>query len=179
MEEFRMERRASRSEKTRQAKAHETFLRADKQQELGNLRSGFRLLLSAAKMGDTDAQVNLGYTYDVGLGVRRNRSAALFWYEKAYRKEHGCGVAASNIGTIYRDEQNFAKAIPWFRRAVQYGNVDANLELAKIYLRKRNEKDRALQCLQNVLDATPPIGVGEDTQDEARLLLQQLVGAET
>jgi len=36
------------------------FQRADKQQEAGNLRSAFRLLLAAAKAGDPGCQLNLG-----------------------------------------------------------------------------------------------------------------------
>jgi TPR repeat protein len=154
----------------RQAKADETFRRADKQQELGNLKSGFRLLLAAAKIGNESAQLNLGYTYDVGLGVRRNRSAAMFWYKRAYRNGRGSPNAAANIGTIYRDERNEPQAIAWFRRASQHGDIEANLELAKLYLRKSNCQEKAFHCLQIVLDGTPPIGVGEDAQEEARLL---------
>ncbi|MGH7118989.1 MAG: hypothetical protein ACREFP_08380 [Acetobacteraceae bacterium] len=54
----------------------------------------------AAKLGNPSAQLNLGYTYDVGIGVRRNRAAAIYWYRRAYRQ--GVGIAASNIGTIFR-----------------------------------------------------------------------------
>ena len=163
-------RRASNVVALRQAKADETYRRADKQQELGNLKSGFRLLLTAAKMGNESAQHNLGYTYDVGLGVCRNRAAAMFWYKKAYRNGRGSASAAANIGTIYRDERNEPQAIAWFRRAIQHGDIDANLELAKLYLRKSNCQGKAFHCLQTVLDSTPPIGVCEDSQEAARML---------
>jgi TPR repeat protein len=166
--------RAVELKKQRQAKAQELFARGDKQQENGNLKSGFRLLLGAAKLGDPGAQLNLGYTYDVGLGVRRNRTAAMDWYKKSYRTERGSGCAANNIGTIFRDEHNYPEAIRWFRRAVRYGDVDAYLELARIYLKNLRQQDKAVPCLKDILKATPPIGVGEDTQREARKLLKQI-----
>jgi len=166
--------RAEESRKQRQSRAQEIFVRGQKQQDEGNLKSGFRLLLSAAKLGYSGAQLNLGYTYDVGIGVRRNRAAAMHWYEKAYRSERGWGSAANNIGTIYRDEHNFPEAVRWFRRALRYGDVDANLELAKIYLRNPRHQEKAVACLKDILKATPPIGVGEDTQREARKLLKQI-----
>jgi uncharacterized protein len=165
---------ASESKDQLHNKAHEIFKRADKQQQEGKLLSAFRLLLIAAKLGDEGAQLNLGYTYDVGLGVARNRSAALFWYRKAYRNGRRSGNATANIGTIYRDEQDDWKAIRWFQRAVDLGDIDANLDLAKIYLGSPKDRVKAIRCLKDLLAATPPLGVGEDTQREARVLMRKL-----
>lgn len=64
----------------------------------GELRRAFRLFLSGAKAGDVSCQVNLGYFYDEGIGVKANPIRALFWYRKAYRA--GCPEAACNIGII-------------------------------------------------------------------------------
>jgi TPR repeat protein len=166
--------RATEIKKERLTKAQQIYLRGQKQQEAGNLRSGFRLLLAAAKLGDSGAQLNLGYTYDVGIGVRRSRAAAMHWYERAYRTERGWGIAASNIGTIYRDEHNFSEAVRWFRRAARYGDIDANLDLAKIHLMSPRQQDKAVACLKTMLKATPPIGIGEETQREARKLLKKI-----
>lgn len=166
--------KAVESKKQRAARAREIYTRGQMQQEKGNLKSGFRLLLAAAKLGDPGAQLNLGYTYDVGIGVHRNRAAAMHWYEEAYRTQHGWGIAASNIGTIFRDEQNYPEAIRWFRRGVRYGDVDANLDLATIYLKNPRQQGPAVACLKAILEATPPVGVGEDTQREARKLLRRI-----
>ena len=166
--------RTAESMKQRQMIGQEIYLRAKRQQDKGDLKSGFRLLLTAAKLGDPGAQLSLGYTYDVGRGVRRNRAAAMHWYEKAYRSQRGWGIAASNIATIFRDEHKYPEAIRWFRRGVRYGDVDANLDLAKIYLKNPRQQDKAVACLKDILKATPPIGVGEDTQREARKLLKQI-----
>lgn len=160
------------SRKRRQTRARELLLRGDRQQQRGNLGSGFRLLLMAAKLGDPSAQHNLGYTYDVGLGVRRNRAAAMLWYRRAYR--HGSSISAASIGLMFRDERNYARAARWLRSAVQAGDVDANLELAKIYLRDARGKRKAIACLRAILKGTPPINLGEDTQREARRMLHKI-----
>ena len=160
------------SRKQRQIRARELLLRGDRQQQRGNLASGFRLLLMSAKLGDPSAQLNLGYTYDVGIGVRRNRAAAMHWYRRAYRS--GVGIAASNLGTIFRDEGSYEEAARWFRRGVKGGDVDANLELAKIYLRDARQKRKAIACLRAILKGTPPINLGEDTQREARRMLHKI-----
>src|SRR6266568_8045078 len=108
------------------------FVRANEQWERRRLKSAFRLMLAAAKSGDSGAQVDLGYFYDTGIGVKRNRKAALYWYRRAARR--GEGAAAANIGTIFRDEKDMKRALSWFRRAAKMGNGDANLEMAKIYM---------------------------------------------
>ena len=63
--------------------AEESHRRAHNQWEAGKLRSAFRLMLSAAKLGDPAAMSNLGYFYDRGIGVKKNRAAAMSWYRKA------------------------------------------------------------------------------------------------
>ena len=166
--------KAGESRKQGNARAHDLYLRADRQQRAGNLNSAFRLLLTAAKLGDPAAQLSLGYTYDVGTGIRRNRESAMHWYLKAYRSLRGWGAAASNIGTIFRDEGNYPEAIRWFRRGARDGDVGANLELAKIQLKNPRQRDKAVACLREVMKANPPIGVSEDTQREAKLLLRKI-----
>src|SRR3954447_7703479 len=115
---------------SRQKAADDLFLRADREWNRRRFRSAFRLLKLAVEKGDRSAQLNLGYFYDLGIGVRRNRELALRWYTRAYRR--GDSGAANNIGTIYRDEKHTAKALKWFDRAVKLGDDDANLEIAKI-----------------------------------------------
>ncbi len=66
------------SKESRKFKSNAVFLRADKEWDRGKLRSAFRLFRVAAKAGDKGAQLNLGYFYDKGIGVRGDQSAALF-----------------------------------------------------------------------------------------------------
>ena len=97
--------------------AVETWVRADKEWERGRLGPAFRLMLAAAKMRESGAQVNVGYMYDNGVGTRHNKGLALYWYRRAYRR--GEGTAAHNIGAVWRDDGNFQRALYWFERALQ------------------------------------------------------------
>jgi hypothetical protein len=49
---------------TNKSRASSLFVRACKQEELGEKQSAFRLMLAAAKLGDTGAQINVGNYYD-------------------------------------------------------------------------------------------------------------------
>jgi len=151
------------------------FERANKHWDEGNLRSAFRLFLAGAKAGDTGSQVNLGNFYSAGTGVKRNRTLALYWYRRAYR--NGERAAANNIGIVFRDEKKLKQALAWFERAVKLRDVDANLEIAKIYL-QRNEGTKAIRYLKQVCKAEPR-EVTEASKEEARHLLSRLrVGKE-
>ena len=154
--------------KPRKSAASELALHAGEQWEKGKLRSAFRLFLAAAKAGDSGAQTNIGYFYDVGVGVQPNRAAALYWYKRAYL--HKNKYAASNIGTIWRDEQKLKRAVSWFQRAVKLGCGDANLEIAKIYFRNERDKEKAIRYLRQAIRAAH---ITEGSKEEARRLLRQ------
>jgi hypothetical protein len=147
------------------------FDKASESWERGRLRSAFFLFLRAAKDGDPGAQHNLGYFYDVGIGVQKNREQALRWYGKAFQQ--GSRVAASNIATIFRDENKTKKALSWFERAVRLGDADANLEIAKIYLRGPGDPKKAIPYLKRTMTAKP-CDVTRASQLEAEHLLKRL-----
>jgi TPR repeat protein len=156
----------------RKNEADAMFARANEQWDRGALLSAFRLFLFAANRGDPSAQHNLGYFYDVGVGVKPNRAAAIYWYKRAFR--HGCRAAASNIGTIFRDENNTQQALSWFRRAIRLGDADANLEVAKLYLREEANVAKAIVHLKRTTRARRS-DVTEGAKQEAQRLLKQLM----
>jgi uncharacterized protein len=102
------------------------------------------------------------------FGVKHNRDLALYWYRR------GSSGAASNIGTVWRDEGKLGRAITWFQRAVKLGDGDANLEIAKILLRKEGQVGKAIAYLKRTTKAKPS-HVTEGSKQEARRLLSQLV----
>jgi uncharacterized protein len=157
---------------SQESKADLLFAKASEQWDRGKLRSSFRLFLSAAKRGDPSAQHNLGYFYDVGVGVKQNRAAALYWYKRAFRR--GYRTAASNIGTIFRDEEKTKQALSWFKRAISLGDADANLEVAKILLREKGGTDKAIAYLKRTTKAKRS-DVTDGSKEEANRLLKQLV----
>lgn len=144
------------------------FLRADEKWTRGELRTALKLFLEAARRGDKGAQLNAGYFYDRGLGVKRNRDEALYWYKRAYRR--GDASAASNIGTIWRDEDDPRRALSWFERAVRLGDESGNLEIAKIYLR-RGDPNRAAHFIEKVRQSDH---VTESEMEQAKRLLKRV-----
>jgi len=104
--------------------------------------------------------------------VKPNREAALYWYKRAFRR--GYRTAASNIGTIFRDEEKTKRALTWFQRAIRLGDADANLEVAKILLREKGKAVAAITYLRRTIQAKPGDAT-EGSKQEARRLLSQFV----
>jgi TPR repeat protein len=133
---------------TNKSKASELFTCADQQNDLGHLRSAFRLMLAAAKLGDVGAQVNVGNYYVDGKGVRRSRASAFYWYKRAYRR--GDSGAAHNIGVFWRNEGDFQRALYWFSRAVRLGDEESNLDIGKHFLHNEKNPRRAIAYFKRV-----------------------------
>jgi TPR repeat protein len=71
--------------KTRRAnesKPEVAFTRASQYWDAGDVTRALRVFKSLALDGDTAAQLNLGYFFDRGIGVRRSETKALFWYRR-------------------------------------------------------------------------------------------------
>ncbi len=67
------------------------FQNAKRAYEKANYAAAIKLLLPLAKAGDAKAQVLLGITYDRAqgqTGVKRDRSKAQFWFEKAVKQNY-------------------------------------------------------------------------------------------
>jgi TPR repeat protein len=139
-----------------------------KQEERGEMRPAFRLMLAAAKLGDVSAQVNVGNYYDDGQGVRRNRTAALYWYKRAYKR--GDSGAARNIGVIWRNAGNHQRSLYWFSRAVKMGNEESNIDIGKHFLRNEKNPRKAIVYLNRVRRTG---WVSEAAVEEASRRLQQ------
>jgi TPR repeat protein len=156
---------------TRKTRADLLVRRACSQWDAGNLRSAFFLMKSAAKLGNSIGQLDLGYFYDLGISIKRNQDLAIYWYRRAYRNNNFGGAA--NIGTIYRDQSKPERALAWFLKAVKMGDVDANLEIGKIYVKERWGTREAIRYLTKVAEARPQI-VCETSREQALRLIRQL-----
>ena len=147
------------------------YSRANEEWSRGRLRSAFRLFLAAAKNGNGLAYDTLGNFYDRGVGTKRDRDAALYWYKRAYRR--GSFIAPNNIGVIYRDRKDLKRALAWFRRAVEHKDANANLNIAKIYLKDQRDIERAIRHLEEVCKAKGDDAT-ESAKEETRLLLKRI-----
>jgi TPR repeat protein len=121
----------SKKEKAAMQVKQRLFTEANTAWDNGNFRQAFTLFLRAAELGDRASQVDVGYFFDNGLSVKKNKKKALVWYYKAYKQ--GDAGAANNIGTVYRDLGETKKMLWWFRRAAEMGDPDVLLDLGKRY----------------------------------------------
>lgn len=152
--------------------ANRLFLKANAAWDAGDVKTAFDLFQRAAELGDPSSQLDLGYFFDCGLHVPKDKSRALYWYLRAYRQ--GKASAASNIATIHRDCKNPTKMVWWFRRAIAMGDNDALLELGKSYqtgIGVRKDPNRAERCYQRLVASQ---AVTEHGREQAMKLLAKV-----
>lgn len=88
-----------------------------------------------AENGLADAQANLGWLYQAGLGVETDYAKARLWYEKAEIQQHP--VALNNLGALYENglgvDKDESKAFDFYLRSAKlgyrYGQYNAGLLL--------------------------------------------------
>jgi len=76
-----------------------------------------------AEENNPDAQANLGWMYQMGLGVQSDLAQAAHWYELAIKAGHA--VAQNNLGVMYEKglylTQNLEKATELYRLSARSG----------------------------------------------------------
>lgn len=87
--------------------------------------------LAKAKAGAPDAQYEVGIMYLKGQGVAQDREKALEWLKKS--SNAGYQLATSKLGRIDEQESKFDQ----LQSEAEAGNVDAQYELAMMYLKGR------------------------------------------
>lgn len=107
-------------------------------------------LKQAAELGSAEAQYNLGYCYEVGVGVNQNLEKAIEWYLKS-------------------SEQGFNDAL--YKMMMSYGNgsgVEQNMEKAFFFALKCAENDDAT-CMFNVINCYKK---GMGTEKDSKKMLE-------
>lgn len=102
-----------------------------------NLTKGTQLLEKAAKAGNADAALTLGYFYAKGQnGVEKNVEKAQEYFLRAAKK--GNKDAQYNVGLAYvRGDGvtvDFAEAVTWFTAAAQQNDAGAQYNLGVMHL---------------------------------------------
>jgi hypothetical protein len=143
--------------------------RGQDQSIIGPNSKAFLSFLAAAKLGDEEAQVAVGYDYAYGISCKPNVDEALSWWKRAYRQ--GSWAAAFNLGMFYRDEKQWAKALQWFERAIQAGDDDGLIEIAKIHLRYAGDRAAGLHYLKLAVAAMDKLT--EPARLETKRLLKE------
>jgi len=93
----------------------------------GDYEAAYEEWLPLAKLGDAEAQYNIGVMYDEGAGRPQDLASAADWYRKA--AEQGFMDAQTNLGMMYYHGQGVARdldsATKWLRLAADQGDSDA------------------------------------------------------
>src|SRR5258708_12799704 len=95
----------------------------------------------AAEHGNNNAEENIGYMFQNGLGVPTDYARAMSWFDKAAAQ--GNSDAENQLGWIYEYGQGVepddAKAVTWYRLSADQGNRHGinNLDYFKPVLEQR------------------------------------------
>jgi len=97
--------------------------------------TAYRSFKPLAEQGIAEAQNNLGFLYQNGLGVRRNYATAINWYKRAADK--GLAEAEHNLGMLnywgYGVAQDFSIARRWFNKAAKQNLAPSHYMLGLMF----------------------------------------------
>src|SRR5215468_11344526 len=107
---------------------------------LGNKRQeAIKYYLDAADRGHAGAMNDLGGVFEHGIGVPKNLTTALVWFERA--AELGHTGAMNHLGELNENglefPQDFASARRWYEKAAALGNATSMNNLANLYKQGR------------------------------------------
>lgn len=89
-------------------------------------------LIKNAKLGDIDAQYELGNGYAFGDFGEKDFNKAIYWYKLA--AQHGHAYACCNLGICYQNgigvEKDGNKAVYYYEMAANKGDAEAMYNLA-------------------------------------------------
>ena len=85
----------------------------------------------AAKQGNVNGISSLAYHLDSGIGCEKDIERAICLYKVAIEK--GSGIAAFNLGTVYRDKGNYKKAFEYYTLSMQMGGSDYSVTVGLCY----------------------------------------------
>jgi TPR repeat protein len=113
--------------------------------------SAFVFFREAADSGYSRAQLQLGYMYEVGHGIRSDPMQAEKWYRKA--AEQGNSIALCNLGIIYSNglgsiQANDSLARYYYMKSAALGNARGQFNVGYMYhygaYGEKVDTDRAL-----------------------------------
>ena len=131
----------------------ETYNRGIEAQRRGCYAEAVELYTVASELGHGGAACNLGYCYQLGLGVSRDLRRAAQCYRRA--AENGSAPAALNLGLCCRagagTRRDFRAADYWLRRAAAEGYEDASRALASMERARKRKQARRLYAASAVV----------------------------
>ncbi|MBX3348335.1 MAG: SEL1-like repeat protein [Nitrospira sp.] len=100
-----------------------------------NFAGAAKVFQQLADRGDSKAQLQIGYQYQYGEGVRQSSDEAVRWYRKS--ADQGNAVAQANLGKMYEDaigvREDWAEAVRWYRKSAEQGYAEGQFSLGRAY----------------------------------------------
>ena len=97
--------------------------------------NAFAIMAGNAEKGDASAMFNLGTFYEQGIGVPRNYSKALEWYQKS--ADHGLAEGYYNLGVCYEigmgDKADPQKSAENYHKSADLGFAQGMFIMANLY----------------------------------------------
>ena len=101
----------------------------------GHYATALRAWMPMAESGNAEAQNNVGYMYEEGLGVPQNYLLAMNWYRQA--ADGGLSEAQHNMGMLYHHgygvAENLGEAFRWFKMAADQDLAESEYMLGLAY----------------------------------------------
>lgn len=97
----------------------------------GNYDRAYALWSPVKKQSDPEVAYYLGYMYDRGYGVVRNKTESFRWYEISAKQ--GFARAQFKLGMLYRNRRDAEHSVYWFTRAAEQGDSHSQKILADAY----------------------------------------------
>ena len=139
--------------------------------------TAFALMSAEAGKGNADAMLNLGRFYEQGVGIARNYTKALEWYEKSAK----AGLAAGyyNVGVCYEIGMGVtaepAKALQNFQKAADMGMTLAMHKLSSVFIAGTGTAKDAAKGIA-WLEKAASAGVAAAASDLGAIYLAGLLG---
>ena len=100
--------------------------------ELGQYSAAYSIFVELAQAGSGEAMSRLALMYFYGQGVERDIDQSIKWDLAAI--ERGDLTAIGNVALSYCEQRDYRTARYWFEQAVEKGDGDSALELARLLL---------------------------------------------
>ena len=116
--------------------------------------TAMRAWYDLAVAGDAEAQNNMGYLYEEGLGVAQQYDVAMDWYRRA--AESGSSEAEHNLGMMYVGGRGVAKSwsqgLMHFRKSAVQGLVESRYMIALSYFEGEGQIQNRRLALEGFKD---------------------------
>jgi TPR repeat protein len=129
----------------------ELYLEGDAAYDRGDYATALDRFVRGADAGDGRAMSRLANMYEDGVGVDVDFERSVEWDLKAVAA--GFETSLINLGIKFRRAGSMRKARYWFERALDKGDGEAALELAKLYSVSDAEEATARRYLQSAAEA--------------------------